>query len=126
MKLPVNLKDLLTNKRGQWAERLAEDYLTQHGLELIQRNYSCRMGEIDLIMQEQDTIIFVEVRYRKNDQYGGGIESIDYRKQKKLNTTAVHYLQNNDRYQEHPCRIDAMIITGQSPEPLINWIKNAF
>ncbi len=126
MNLPVNLKDLLTNKRGQWAERLAEDYLMQHGLELIQRNYSCRMGEIDLIMQEQNTIIFVEVRYRKNDQYGGGIESIDARKQKKLNSTAMHYLQNNDRYQEHPCRFDAMIITGQSSKPSINWIKNAF
>ena len=95
----VKLKDLLTNKRGQWAERLAEDHLTQYGLKLIQRNYSCQRGEIDLIMLEQNTIVFVEVRYRKDNQYGGGLESIDFRKQKKLLTTATHYLQNNDRYQ---------------------------
>ena len=122
----MNLKDLLTNKRGQWAEHLAEDYLAKHGLKLIQRNYTCRMGEIDLIMREHDTIIFVEVRYRKNDQYGGGLESIDFRKQKKVKITAMHYLQNNDRNQEHSCRFDAMIITGISSEPSINWIKNAF
>ncbi len=122
----MKLKDLLTNKRGQWAERFAEDYLLEHGLKLIHRNYSCRMGEIDLIMQEKDTIIFVEVRYRKNDQYGGGVESIDFRKQKKVKTTAMHYLQNNDRYQESPCRFDAMIMTGNSSTPSINWIKNAF
>ena len=122
----MKLKDLLTNKRGQWAERLAEGHLIKHGLELVQRNYSCQRGEIDLIMQEQNTIVFVEVRYRKNDQYGGGIESIDFRKQQKLQTTAVHYLQTNDPYQDHPCRFDAVIISGQPSHPTINWIKNAF
>ncbi len=122
----MNLKDLLTNKRGQWAERVAEDHLIKHGLKLIQRNYTCKRGEIDLIMMEQDTIVFVEVRYRKNDQYGGGIESINFRKQQKLQTTATHYLQINDRYQDHACRFDAMIINGHSSQPVINWIKNAF
>ena len=122
----MNLKDLLTNKRGQWAERLAEDYLIKHGLKLIRRNYSCRMGEIDLIMQERDAIIFVEVRYRKDDQFGGGIESIDFRKQKKLNNTAMHYLQEYDSHQDHPCRFDAMIISGDASKPSINWITNAF
>jgi len=122
----MKLKDLLTNKRGQWAERMAEDYLIKHGLKLIQRNYSCRLGEIDLIVQEQDAIIFVEVKYRKNDQFGGGLESIDFRKQKKIKTTAEHYLQNHDRHQEYSCRFDAILITGDVGKPSINWIKNAF
>lgn len=122
----MKLRNLLTNKRGQWAERLAEDRLITHGLKLIKRNYACQSGEIDLIMQEQNTIVFVEVRYRKDNQYGGGIESIDFRKQKKIQMTAMHYLQNHDRHHDHPCRFDAMIINGQASAPTINWIKNAF
>ncbi len=122
----MNLKNLLTNKRGQWAERLAEDYLNKHGLELVQRNYAFQRGEIDLIMRDNNTLVFVEVRYRKNEQFGGGIESIDYKKQKKIQMTAQHYLQNNDRFQDHPCRFDAVLISGESSHPSINWIKNAF
>lgn len=122
----MNLKNLLTNKRGQWAERLAEDYLSKHGLELVQRNYSFQRGEIDLVMLDNNTLIFVEVRYRKNDQFGGSIESIDYKKQNKLQITAQHYLQNNDRFHDHPCRFDAVLISGESSQPSINWIKNAF
>lgn len=122
----MNLKNLLTNKRGQWAEKLAERFLTKQGLKLIDRNYFCKKGEIDLIMWDKNTIVFVEVRYRKDDQYGGGIESIDYIKQKKLQTTATHYLQHNDRHEDYSCRFDAMIISGASKQLSFNWIKNAF
>ncbi|MFK8067647.1 MAG: YraN family protein [Gammaproteobacteria bacterium] len=122
----MKLKNLLTNKRGQWAEKLAEKYLTKQSLKLIERNYSCRRGEIDLIMWEKNTIAFVEVRYRKNDQYGGGIESIDFHKQEKIRKTAMHFLQNNHSHQDYACRFDAMIISGEPDQPTLNWIKNAF
>ncbi len=122
----MKLKDLLTNKRGQWAEQLAEKHLCEKGMILVQRNYSCPRGEIDLIMMDTDTIAFIEVRYRKNQQYGGGIESIDTRKQNKLRLTAMHYLQQTDRYQEQACRFDAVIISGSPSSPSVNWIKNAF
>ncbi len=122
----MNLKDLLTNKRGQWAEKLAEKYLIKQGLKLVERNYSCKRGEIDLIMWEQNTIAFVEVRYRENEQYGGGVESIDFRKQEKIRTTAMHFLQKNHSHQDHSCRFDAVIINGKPDQPSLNWIKNAF
>lgn len=119
----------MTNKRGQWAERLAEEHLVCRGLKLVQRNYTCQLGEIDLIMREQNTIVFVEVRYRNSEQYGGGIESIDFFKQRKLQSTAMHYLQNHDKHHDHPCRFDAMILGNQhnsASDMTINWIKNAF
>ncbi len=116
-----------TSKRGQWAEKRAEEHLRDHGLKLIMRNYHCRHGEIDLIMQEQNTLIFVEVRYRQKNHYGGALESIDHRKQTKLHATAMHYLQKHDPHSQFACRFDAMILEQQSSSsPSINWIRNAF
>ena len=123
-----------SNKRGQWAEQQAERYLREHGLKFIMRNYHCRHGEIDLIMQEQNTLIFVEVRYRKQHTYGGALESIDTRKQQKIQATAMHYLQKHDPHSEHGCRFDALLLAQASQDnhssptasPSINWIKNAF
>ena len=81
-----------TRELGARAEAVARVHLQRHGLALLQSNYSCRWGEIDLIMRHADAIVFVEVRYRSHSQFGGGLASIDQRKQRKLVRTARHFL----------------------------------
>lgn len=106
---------------GKKAEDVASSFLIKNGLVLVTRNYRCRFGEIDLIMQDSDTLVFIEVRYRKNDNYGDAAESVGREKQRKLVFTANQYLI------EHPCdtptRFDVVALTGnQTPQ----WITNAF
>lgn len=108
---------------GAQAEQVAAQYLQQHGLKLLQRNYRCRYGEIDLICQHDDTLVFVEVRLRSNAAFGGAGASIDARKQAKLLHSAQHYLSTLPRTP--PCRFDAILL--QAPDiHSIEWVKNAF
>jgi len=113
-------------KRGQWAEELAYTYLCEHGLQIIQRNYRCKAGEIDLIMLERNILAFIEVRYRQSQRYGGSLESIDQRKQQRIFTTATHYLQAHHWAQNHPCRFDVVLISGALSYPQLRWIADAF
>lgn len=110
-------------KPGAQAEHLAAHYLQQHGLKLLQTNYRCRFGEIDLIMQDGDTHIFVEVRLRSSAVFGGAAASIDARKQAKLLKTAQFYLSAFRRIP--PCRFDAVLMQSTDPQQ-IEWIKSAF
>lgn len=111
-------------QKGQQAEQLACDYLLQQGLTLVERNYYCRMGEIDLIMQHQNSLVFIEVRYRKNNLFGGAAESITTKKQDKLQKTALHYIQQHKSRQN--TRFDVVAITGLQPEQILEWIQNVF
>jgi len=95
--------------------------LQQHGLKLIARNYRCRFGEIDLLLQENETLVFVEVRMRSNADFGGAAASIDARKQAKLIRTAQHYLATLAHIP--PCRFDAVLLSSSDN---IEWVKNAF
>lgn len=95
--------------------------MQQHGLKLIARNYRCRFGEIDLLLQEDETLVFVEVRMRSNADFGGAAASIDARKQAKLIRTAQHYLATLARIP--PCRFDAVLLSSSDN---IEWVKNAF
>ena len=81
-----------TKDLGDSAENLACDYLLAQGLHLLMRNYRLRSGEIDLVFRDSTHLVFVEVRYRKTQQFGGALYSIDHRKQRKLIRTAQHYL----------------------------------
>lgn len=104
---------------GQAAEDAALDYLQQRGLELVQRNFRCKGGEIDLILQQQDTLVFVEVRKRTDARYGGAAASVTARKQARLILAAQLYLQ---RYRTPPaCRFDVIAFDGN----MVNWIRNA-
>lgn len=109
---------------GRRAEQLAELYLGKQGLRLRKRNYRCRGGEIDLIMEHGNTLVFVEVRYRTHRTFGGAVESIDRRKQQRLIHAAQHYLQ---RHQDDvPCRFDVIAISpGKGTQPHLQWITNA-
>jgi len=119
MRLPVV-------NRGQWAENFACDYLRTQGLSMLERNYHCRYGEIDLVMQHQDILVFVEVRYRSYQKYGGSRESIDYRKQQRLLITANHYLQTHPYARTSRCRFDVVLMSGQQNSPCLQWIADAF
>ena len=105
---------------GQEAERHAADFLQKQGLRLVERNYRCRLGEIDLIMEQGGTLVFVEVRLRRNPNFGGAAASITQRKQSKLIHAAQHYLQQQPKHP--PCRFDALLLDGHE----IEWIKDAF
>jgi len=111
-----------SNSQGVKSEKQALGYLTSQGLTLLCQNYYCRFGEIDLIMQEQETIVFIEVRYRKNNDFGGALASITKSKQNKIIKTAKHYLAQLE--DEQYCRFDAIAIDESTNTP--QWIQNAF
>lgn len=111
---------------GEAAETLACAHLEKNGLRLITRNYRCRMGEIDLIMQDKTDLVFIEVRFRGRVDYGSSSESITYAKQKKLLRTAQYYLQQHHLTEKQACRFDVVAITKDQHNPTIEWIKNAF
>ncbi len=115
-------------KIGNQAEALALEYLSAHGLTLIDQNYLTRLGEIDLIMLEIDTqtLVFVEVRYRQNTNFGSAIDSVDHTKQSKLIRTAQHYLQQHSRFDDFICRFDVIGLESDLKYPKITWIKDAF
>lgn len=115
---------------GESAEQLAKQYLLGQGLEFITQNFRCKQGEIDLIMQHNCSIIFIEVRYRKQIRFGSGAESVNHTKQKKLIATALSYLQQNPVQANQPARFDVVSITSRSTttgtQPDIDWIQDAF
>ncbi|MBN1378562.1 MAG: YraN family protein [Gammaproteobacteria bacterium] len=108
---------------GQQAEDFARHHLEQHGLKLIESNFRCRLGEIDLIMRDDKTLVFVEVRYRKNREFGGPVVSISTAKQQKLRTAAKIYLQQHPLDAKKPVRFDVVGILGTDHS--VEWIKNA-
>jgi putative endonuclease len=110
------------NLRGLAAERLAASYLVDHGLVVSQRNYRCRYGEIDIIARDGATLVFVEVRQRATDSFGGAAESITAAKRIRLVAAARHYLARLRKMP--PCRFDAVLVQGQPPR--VEWIRNAF
>jgi len=109
--------------KGNQAERYAEAFLARHKLVLVQRNYWCRFGEIDLIMRDGETLVFVEVRMRANRNFGGAGSSITLSKQRKVVRAARHYLLS--LRTEPCCRFDAVLLSGNDGSD-IEWIRNAF
>lgn len=107
---------------GAEAEALAGGHLERAGLRTLARNYRCRQGEIDLIMEDSGTLVFVEVRYRHSRGFGSASESIDHRKQQRLIAAARHYLAA--KHIDRPCRFDVVAMTGTPPQ--LEWLRNAF
>ena len=110
---------------GDQAEALAAAYLERNGLRILERNYRVRGGELDLMALDGETLVFVEVRYRKSARFGGAAASIDTRKQQRLIHAAQVYLLKHPRQANRPCRFDCVLLdTLQSAQ--IDWIKDAF
>lgn len=111
-----------TRKIGNLYERKAEAYLKSQGLTIRERNYRCRQGEIDLIAQDGDYLVFVEVKYRSGKNAGDSLAAVNWRKQKVIAEVARHYLTVKLHLSEWPCRFDVIGIDGER----VSWIKNAF
>lgn len=114
---------------GNRGERRAESWLAAQGLRLVERNYRCRAGEIDLVMldpnpADTEVLAFVEVRLRGPGARVDSIDSIDERKQRRLISAARHFLMTRPEWKEHACRFDVLGIDGESDRP--RWIPGAF
>jgi len=115
------------NETGRRAEAAACRYLEGQGLQLLERNYACPQGEIDLIMRHAETLVFVEVRYRRDGRFGDGMASVDRRKQARLAASAAHYLQQHPRAARRPCRFDVVALSGgEQGRARVNWVADAF
>ena len=115
-----------TCNKGRETEDACCAYLQKHGLKLIEKNFHCRHGEIDLIMKDNKTIVFIEVRYRKNNDYGGATESLTASKQKKVTSSAQAYIQNHSISEDVRIDFVAMTLDTSQQNYTFDWIKNAF
>lgn len=120
-----------TRQRGEHWERVAETLLRRHGLRMLARNYHCRGGEIDLVMQDGAVLVFVEVRYRRSDRFGSGADSVTATKQQRIVRAARHFLARHGGYDRLPCRFDVVSIGGDAElstdrDATLNWIRAAF
>lgn len=110
------------NRGGGGAEALAAALLERAGLTILERNYRCRFGEIDLVAQCGPTLVFVEVRARRSEAFGGAAGSITRAKRRRLLAAARHYLAA--RGGDRPCRFDVVLARGEGPE--LEWVRDAF
>lgn len=109
------------NRAGARAEELCAELLRSCGLRIRERNWQCRHGEIDLIAEEGDTLVFAEVRLRNDHRYGGAAESITAAKRARVMAAARLYLA---RHPGRCCRFDVFLVTGHPAR--VEWIRNAF
>lgn len=111
-----------TKASGDEAEEQACKHLKKNKVSILARNFRNRSGEIDIIGLEKDTILFVEVKYRKSDSHGEPFESVTPQKQQKIVRTAQYFLQKNPRLSQNDCRFDVISIHNNQ----LTWLKDAF
>ncbi len=110
--------------RGAAIERLAAQWLQQQGLTLVASNHHVKGGELDLVMADQDILVFVEVKHRTTTRYGHPLETVNAQKQKRLIRAAMLYIAHHRI--SSPCRFDILAITGKPPTLEFQWEKAAF
>ena len=111
-------------QRGAAVETAALDHLRSAGLRPLARNVRYKGGELDLVMREGITTVFVEVRYRADARFGGGAASVDLRKRRKLVLAAQLFLMSHPELARGPCRFDVVEAGGEPPR--LNWLRDAF
>jgi putative endonuclease len=113
---------------GRKAEDAAAEYLRQQGYRLKERNYRCSLGEIDLIAEDGEALVFVEVRSRSSAEFGWPQETVNWVKQRKLRKVAAYYLHCHQELQQRPCRFDVIgvLFTQQQTITKLELIKDAF
>ena len=112
--------------RGDAVETAALGFLQQHGLHLLARNAQARGGELDLVMRDGGTLVFVEVRYRASAAFGGGAASVDAGKRRRLVRAAQAFLLRHPHHADAPCRFDVIDAGGDPEAPRIDWLRDAF
>lgn len=117
--LPVHLL------RGHRAEKAACRFLRKQGLKLVARNYRTPYGEIDLVMDHGETLVFIEVRFRASARFGGAAETIDRGKQTRLRASAEHYIQREPGASNKACRFDIVAFDGSLDNRNLSWIQDA-
>jgi putative endonuclease len=111
---------------GAHFEQLALERLQRAGLKLVERNYRTRFGELDLVMRDGNTLVFVEVRYRHDPRFGGGAASVATGKRGKLVRAAQGFLQSHSALAALPCRFDVVAFDGEAAAPRWEWRRAAF
>lgn len=116
--------DYILNKRniGSRYEQRAAQYLEEQGYQILERNYRCRLGEIDLVARDGNYLVFVEVKYRMDERAGYGLESVDVKKQRRIVRAASWYLCEKHIREGQPCRFDVVSFFGEE----LTLIKDAF
>jgi putative endonuclease len=114
------------NAIGARVERAASMFLEGHGLIVVAANARYRDGELDLVMREGDTLVFVEVRHRRSDGHGGGAASVDAGNRRRLVRAAQRFLLEQPRFADSPCRFDVVEASGDPESPRLNWLRDAF
>lgn len=120
------MKTINRQEIGKNAEQQALSFLQKQGMRLLEQNYTCYSGEIDLIMQDGEDIVFIEVRSRSRTDYGHAIETITPRKQQKIIRAATHFLQKKGCLYKVSSRFDVITLQLVSNNWQLEWIKNAF
>ena len=113
-------------QRGRWAEQIVLEYLLEHRLKLLERNFRTAFGEVDLIMREGEIIVFVEVRYRANNRFHTALESVDRQKCERIICTSQQYFNRYRSGTRSDGRFDVVTLSGARESLVIDWIKNAF
>jgi len=113
--------------QGTVFEQLAKEYLQHNKLKHVCENFNCKLGEIDLIMSQGNTLIFVEVKQRANNNFGGALAAVTTKKQQRIIKSAMFYCHKHKiNFEQQSCRFDVVAITGTCPPYEIQWVKNAF
>ncbi|MCW8806562.1 MAG: YraN family protein [Rhodanobacter sp.] len=111
---------------GDGFEQRACAELERGGLRLLARNYNTRQGELDLVMRDGDTVVFVEVRYRRSASHGDAAASVTASKQAKLILAAQHWLAAHPQHARRACRFDVVSYDGPADQARMNWLRGAF
>ncbi|RKM57092.1 YraN family protein [Butyrivibrio sp. X503] len=116
------------NKRnlGTALEDIAADYVNENGAKVVERNFRCKSGEIDIIARDGKYLCFIEVKYRKSVKYGSPETAVDYLKRKKISKASGFYMYYKHLDENTPVRYDVIAISGDDKEYKIKWIKDAF
>ena len=112
--------------RGAEVEAAALEHLRGAGLLPLAANAAARFGELDLVMLDAGTVVFVEVRYRGSARFGGGAGSIDARKRRRLVLAAQQFLARHREHRDAPCRFDVIDASGDPAAPELRWLRDAF
>jgi putative endonuclease len=118
-------KRKIPKNNGEKAEQAAEAFLLKQGLRFVERNFFCRIGEIDLIFLDQNTYVFVEVRFRANSAHGSAAESLGHSKLKKVRNSAALWLQKNNKVN-NASRFDAILFDEKIDSQHLTWLKAVF
>jgi putative endonuclease len=113
-------------KSGEIAERKARKFLEEQGLRLLASNYSCRYGELDLVMCDEEHLVVVEIRYRRQTRFMNPAESITRTKRDRIARSTLHFMQRSADYRNHPVRFDVISVSGPLEFSTMDWLPGAF